>query len=247
MRIVVALLFSLGLPVLGSALLQIPAGTYKPILGKGQTVQVSSFSIEDSPVRNADFLEFVRLNPKWQKTRALNLFIDKTYLSHWKSDLELGAKAPADAPVVYVSWFAAKAYCESKGLQLPRVDQWEYLAQYGPKGREQDVKKIVLDWYSRPTPETLPAVRSTFQNRYGVWDVHGLIWEWTLDFNTTFVTGESRGDTALEKSMFCGSGSVGAADPSDYAAFMRFGFRSSLKANYTVGNLGFRCVHGGSK
>lgn len=61
-------------------------------------------------------------------------------------------------------------------------------------------------------------------------------------FNTAFVTGESRGDTALEKSMFCGSGAVGAADPSDYAAFMRFGFRSSLKGNFTVANLGFRCV-----
>ena len=80
------------------------------------------------------------------------------------------------------------------------------------------------------------------QNQFGVWDVHGLIWEWTEDFNSAFVTGESRGDSALEKSMFCGSGAVGSTNPSDYAAFMRFGFRSSLKGNYTVGNLGFRCV-----
>jgi len=36
---------------------------------------------------------------------------------------------------------------------------------------------------------------------------------------------------------------LGANDPSNFPAFMRFGFRSSLKAAYTVHNLGFRCAH----
>ena len=34
----------------------------------------------------------------------------------------------------------------------------------------------------------------------------------------------------------------GSADPSDYAAFMRYGFRSSLQAKFTLNNLGFRCA-----
>ena len=56
------------------------------------------------------------------------------------------------------------------------------------------------------------------------------------------VTGESRADTGLERDLFCGSGAAGARDPSDYAAFMRAGYRSSLRANYAVPNLGFRCA-----
>ena len=72
--------------------------------------------------------------------------------------------------------------------------------------------------------------------------MHGLVWEWVDDYNTALVTGESRGDSGLDRNLFCGSESVGSSDPKDYAAFMRFAFRSSLEAKYTVRNLGFRCA-----
>jgi len=86
----------------------------------------------------------------------------------------------------------------------------------------------------------IPAVGSGFRNAWGVDDLHGLVWEWTLDFNSALVSGESRGDASLEKSLFCGSGASNAADFADYAAFMRFAFRASLEAHYTTANLGFR-------
>ena len=73
-------------------------------------------------------------------------------------------------------------------------------------------------------------------------DLHGLVWEWTSDFNSALVTGDARGDTGLERQLFCGAGSLGASDLGNYAGFMRFGFRSSLRAGYTVHNLGFRCA-----
>ena len=69
-----------------------------------------------------------------------------------------------------------------------------------------------------------------------------MIWEWTSDFNSAIVTGDARSDTGLERQLFCGAGSLGAKDPSNYPAFMRFGFRSSLKAGYAIHNLGFRCA-----
>ena len=73
-------------------------------------------------------------------------------------------------------------------------------------------------------------------------DLHGLVWEWTSDFNSAIVTGDARGDTGLERNLFCGAGSLGAKDTGNFPAFMRFGMRSSLKASYTVHNLGFRCA-----
>jgi formylglycine-generating enzyme required for sulfatase activity len=90
--------------------------------------------------------------------------------------------------------------------------------------------------------DALPPVRSTFRNVFGIWDMHGLVWEWVSDFNTALVTGESRADSGLDRQLFCGSGSSGASDFSDYAAFMRYAYRSSLRGNYTVANLGFRCA-----
>jgi len=56
------------------------------------------------------------------------------------------------------------------------------------------------------------------------------------------VTGESRADASLERSLYCGSGAAGATDFEDYGAFMRYAFRSSLEARYNVANLGFRGV-----
>jgi formylglycine-generating enzyme required for sulfatase activity len=124
--------------------------------------------------------------------------------------------------------------------------EWERAASAGFTSvigaTEPGFRAAVLDWFTRPTPETLPDAGTGRANFFGARDLFGLIWEWVDDFNTAMVTGESRADTGLERDLFCGSGSAGARDPSDYAAFMRAGLRSSLRANYAVPNLGFRCA-----
>ena len=86
----------------------------------------------------------------------------------------------------------------------------------------------------------LPAVGTGVRNVWGVEDLHALVWEWTLDFNSALVSGESRGDASLDRTLYCGAGASNAADFADYAAFMRFAYRASLEANYTTGQLGFR-------
>lgn len=227
---------------LAANMVKVGGGTFPPLFGKGKRVEVGSFEIDEHAVTNADYSIFLKSNPNWNKGKAPSLFVDKDYLKHWGREDRVGDIKLEKSPVVNVSWFSAKAYCEAQGKRLPMIEEWEYLAQFGPADDSRDVKTVILEWYSKPTPAILPNIKSTFKNKFGVWDVHGLVWEWTEDFNTAFVTGESRGDSSLEKSMFCGAGASGSSNPSDYAAFMRFGFRSSLKGNYTVGNLGFRCV-----
>ena len=106
----------------------------------------------------------------------------------------------------------------------------------------RQLNRDLYAWLARPVPAILPAAGNARPNFYGVRDLHGLVWEWVEDFNTAMVTGESRGDSGLERNLFCGAGSVGAKDTSDYAAFMRQALRSSLKANNTTSALGFRCA-----
>lgn len=219
----------------------IKGGEFIPLYGSaGKTVLVDSFVVSKFPVTNFQFLQFVNQHPEWSRDKVKRIFSDDKYLHHWKSSSELGSRAPGNSPVVSVSWYAAKAYCESLGFRLPTVNEWEYVASFPING--SDPKKIILEWYSQPTPDVLPSVFSGKENSQKVASMHGLIWEWTLDFNSAMVTGESRADGSLDKTLFCGSGSANAADKDDYAAFLRYGFRSSLKANYTVNNLGFRCV-----
>ncbi len=221
--------------------------------GPGYTLRrrVAAFEMDVYPVTNAEFLEFVREHAEWQRSRVSRLFADASYLHHWQGDLVLGPDAPPSSPVVYVSWFAARAFLKASGEQLPTVDQWEYVGAASETKRDASRTPAFLDrlrdWYGRPTPTRLAPVGSTFRNVYGVSDMHGLVWEWTLDFNSSLVTGESRADSSLERSLYCGSGAAGASDFEDYAAFMRYAFRSSLEATYTVANLGFRGVRSGAR
>jgi sulfatase modifying factor 1 len=216
-----------------------------------QRRRVAAFQMDVYPVTNAEYLELVRAHPEWQRSHVSRLFADTSYLHHWQGDLELGSNAPPMSPVVYVSWFAARAFLKAAGEQLPTVDQWEYVGAASETQHDASRTPAFLerlrDWYGRPTPDRLPAVGSTLRNAYGVSDMHGLVWEWTLDFNSSLVTGESRADSSLERSLYCGSGTAGASGFEDYAAFMRYAFRSSLEAKYTVANLGFRGVRAATK
>ena len=188
--------------VLAGNMVNVIGGTYKPILAKGKTVAVNSFLVDETSITNQQYMSFVKANSQWRRGQVVTLFADKNYLKHWSTPENISNQKIINSPVVNVSWFAARAYCAFYNKRLPTGDEWEYMAQFGPTDQSKNVKSVILDWYSKPTPEVLATVKSTFKNKFGVWDVHGLIWEWTEDFNTTFITGESRGDVALEKSFF---------------------------------------------
>lgn len=227
-------------------MVKIEASEYTPFFRDENVkkVSVESFLMDKYPVSNSEYLLFIKANPEWQRSRVRKIFADHYYLTNWKGDLDFGDLNP-DAPVTNVSWFAARAYAQWKGKRLPEEAEWEYIARAGEKKDDQtkdkEYTKKILDWYSAPSGD-LRSRGKEKPNYYGLYDVHGLIWEWVDDFNTTIVTGESRGNTGLERNFFCGSGSQRSIDPENYAAFLRFAFRSSLKANYTVSNLGFRCA-----
>lgn len=229
-------------------LVPVPAGIHRPLYpGKNEPKEmpVIAFLLEEHAVTNAQYLDFVYANPKWQRSQVRTLFADANYLHHWPADLEVLTES-ANSPVTNVSWFAARAYAEWIGRRLPTLAEWEYVgaaSETSSYGRDdKGYNQHILNWYGRPTPVIPEPVLSYTPNFFGVSDMHGLIWEWVDDFNTALVTGESRGDSGLDRNLFCGSGSIGAADPSDYAAFMRFAFRSSLEAHYTTRNQGFRCA-----
>jgi formylglycine-generating enzyme required for sulfatase activity len=237
----------------------IPAGIYHPlykpselnplrlkgVLPDGE-VRVAGFFLDIYPVTNVDYLAFVTARPRWRRSTVPSLFADEAYLQGWAGDLDPGRLAPLRSPVVHVSWFAARAYCKWRGKRLPTTAEWEHAAAAsetrGDASGDAAFAERVLAWYSRPAPAVPGPVGSVFRNLWGVYDLHGLVWEWVADFNTALTTGESRGDTGVERRFFCAAGSIGAVNVSDYAAFMRYAFRSSLHADYTTASLGLRCA-----
>ena len=97
-------------------------------------------------------------------------------------------------PVERVSWYDAMKFCEEltkrlpSGLRaiLPTEAQWEYACRAGTKtaywyGDAADKSKMNYDrfpFFGRKTSR----VKSYAKNAWGLYDMHGNVWEWVLDY-----------------------------------------------------------------
>lgn len=228
-------------------MISVDGGTYMGFLGKdsGRIVQVKSFQIDESPVTNSEFLEFLRKNPQWTRSQVTRLYADDAYLHNWQGDYEIPTDAKPESPVTNISWFAAEAYAKSVGKRLPTIDEWEYAALADENSKDASGKpeftQYILNSYQKKGMYK-EAVKQQKPNYYGLYDLYGLVWEWTEDFNSVMISGESRNDSSKNESLFCSGAAVTTSDLTNYAAFMRYAMRGSLKADYSVNNLGFRCA-----
>ena len=231
-----------------SGMVRLPAGAYRPLYGVrgADSVAVRGFLLDRDPVTRAEFLAFVRAEPRWRRSAVAPLFADRGgYLADWRGDLDAGDATDLRRPVTNVSWFAARAYCAAQGKRLPTVHEWEYAAAASETRRDATgdpafVQRLVTLLASRPRP--LPTVEHGFRNVYGVRGLHGLASEWVEDFNSVLVSDDSRAVGARDHDAFCASAAIGAVDPTNYAAFLRFAVRAGLGGRSTLETLGFRCA-----
>jgi sulfatase modifying factor 1 len=221
-------------------------GTAKP----NEKVTVSPFQLDTYPVTNAQFLSFTQSHTSWARSKVSRLLADEQYLKHWplkKGNAAAPQRADMRRPVINVSWFAANDYCVSVGGRLPSVFEWEYVAAASETkpdaSRDPEFVQQLLTWYANPGTKNLPEIGKSRANYWGIYDLHGLVWEWTADFNSATVVGDSRRDGEQSNNLFCGGGVLGAGDRANYAAFMRYALRNSLRGEYTMENLGFRCAY----
>ncbi len=228
---------------------RLPGGELRSALKYGDEEPVSrvaAFSLMRAPVTNAQYLSFVQANPQWRRDRVPGVFAEGRYLAHWEGPANLGALALPGQPVVQVSWFAAEAYCKSKGSRLPTWSEWEYAAAADETRR--DARKDpawrarILAWYSTPSRNALPRAGLQTPNVYGVQDLHGLVWEWTGDFSSLLVATDDRTQRSADTAKFCGAGGLAMDDREHYAVLMRVAMLSSLEGRNTTANLGFRCA-----
>jgi formylglycine-generating enzyme len=209
----------------------VPAGVYTPFFKSGagtRRVKVDPICLSTTLVTHEEFVEFVREHPDWRKSSIKRLYAEDSYLSEWRDDLTPPAEMRSQ-PVTYVSWFAAGAYCEARGARLPTVAEWERFAGGGAAANNPNAAPFAFAM-GRNAPD-LANKAIEFPG----------VWEWTANFNSTLVSGRIGTNEGSDSSQFCGDG-IRAVDPSNYGAFLRYSFRSSLRGNFALKNLGFRCV-----
>ncbi len=227
----------------------LPAGAYRPLYAPAgaPTVRVVAFYLDREPVTRGQYLAFVRVDSAWRRTAVRRVFAERGYLADWRGDLDAGDAAGLARPATGVSWFAAKAYCAARGDRLPTTDEWEYAGAASESRRDAsgDPSFIprLLALYQARRPD---GAGTGFRNAFGVADLHGVVWEWTLDFNGVVVADDSRGTgsgvDARDHHLFCASAAIGATDPSNYPAFLRYAVRAGLTGRTTTQGLGFRCA-----
>jgi formylglycine-generating enzyme required for sulfatase activity len=231
----------------GTAWVKLPGGSFRSALKyeDARTVKLAPFELQKRPVTNGEFLAFVQSHPQWRRDKVASVLAEKRYLSHWAGPDKLGDALPGQ-PVVQVSWFAASAYCEAQGGRLPTWSEWEYAAAADETRRDARSdpawRDRILAWYSKPSSAALPRAGLQAPNAWGVQDMHGLVWEWTDDFSSLLVSGDNRMQGDADKFKFCGAGALSMDDRENYAVLMRVAMLSSLEAQGTTANLGFRCA-----
>lgn len=240
-----------------NAFVHVPGAEFRSVLPHGAAdaaVPIEPFALQRTPVTNGEYLDFVRTHPEWQRGQVAATLADSRYLQHWHRSLELGPQVGADQPVTHVSWFAARAYCESREARLPTWIEWEFAAaadEHVADARQDPVwRRTILAILSRSPGSPLPAVGVKPPNLYGIQDVHGVVWEWVEDFDTLFTprehSGHEHADMAMspgETAMSCGAAALSVVDPENYPMILRLAVLSSLNRNSTTADLGFRCAH----
>ena len=188
----------------GTQLVLIPEGEFlaggpKYDEGRGPfSVRLPAYYLAVYTVTNAQYARFLtESNPEqtdlemWVSLDR-DCFVRKT-ASHYEA---YGGKD--DHPVVQVSWYGAKAYCEWAGLRLPTELEWEKGAR-GTDGREYPWGNQWDETMCRNEKnigdETTCSVGSYANGRspWGLYQMAGNVWEWCADEYDGFAYDRYRG------------------------------------------------------
>jgi formylglycine-generating enzyme required for sulfatase activity len=137
--------------------------------GPQHQVRVPEFYMGRYPVTNEEYGRFLKDNPK---TSEPEYWADRRF------------NQPRQ-PVVGVSWQDAQRYASWTGLRLPSEAEWEFACRAGTRTRfysgDSDKDLEQAGWYRENSGGQTHPVAEKKPNAWGLYDMHGNVWEWVED------------------------------------------------------------------
>jgi serine/threonine-protein kinase len=226
--------------------------------GPQHQVFLDAFAIDRYEVTNAQFARFAATGYRttaeadgsgWVRREKGGVWAwEDVKGATWRTPGGPGTSAPADHPVVQVSWHDATAYCAWAGGRLPTEAEWE------KAGRGSDGRRY--PWGNEWTPARAKARHAgkgtvavgshpAGVSPYGVHDMAGNVWEWTADWYAPgyYALSPQRGPTGPptgEQRVLRGGSWI------NEHFFLVLTHRIEGKPGARANNVGFRCVRGAS-
>lgn len=162
-------------------------------------------------------------------------------------------------PVENVNWYQVQDFIKklnemenTKSYRLPTEAEWEYACRAGGKSAfgsaeiESECKECgysnqldQVGWYFRNSDQGTHPVGQKKPNAWGLYDMHGNVWEWCQDWHGKYpfhsVTDPTGPETGLSKIRRGGSWS-------HYPMFCRSAYRSWVDPDNRFPEVGFRLV-----
>ena len=155
-------------------------------------------------------------------------------------------------PKVDINWEDARKFCrqEIKDGDLPTEAQWEYAARGGSRfpwsfGDDETLLKHYA-WYGEGFSGKSHEVKQKLHNPFGLYDMHGNVWEWTREAFDNYKSGvfvnprESDGICKFSKGIDSCVLRGGSFD--DSPGDLRSASRVGLEPENWSRSIGFRCV-----